>query len=299
MKYFSLFTGVGGLDMGLAEAGHECVGFSEIKESSVEAYSRHYPAHRNFGDITKIDFESLPDFDILTGGFPCQAFSLAGLRQGFRDRRGQMIFYIYDLIKIKRPEFVVLENVKGLLQHDDGATYRNVFRMLMHAGYHVRVLLLNALNYSSAQARERLFFLCKRDGDFPLVRPVIIDATKTFRDVRDRNEAHFHFVNITERNRAKIEQEGSHPFRLIGGYDRVPTLLTSASSCAREQMVTQEEDGRFRYLTELEAERLQGFPEGWTEGLSRNNRWFAMGNAVNCDVSRYLFKSYLQEAWWN
>jgi len=299
VRYFSLFTGVGGLDMGLAEAGHECVGFSEIKVSSIEAYKRHYPAHQNFGDITKIDFDALPDFDILTGGFPCQAFSLAGLRQGFKDRRGQMIFFVYDLLKAKRPEFVVLENVKGLLMHEDGRTYRNVFRLLMHAGYHVRVLLLNAFNFGSAQSRERLFFLCRRSADFPLIRPKATDSTRTFRDVRDHDAAHFHFLSETEKNRAKIEQEGLHPFRLIGGYDRVPTLLTSVSSCGREQMVTQEPDGHFRYLTELEAERLQGFPDGWTEGLSRVNRWFALGNAVNCDVSRYLFQGYLSKVWWN
>jgi DNA (cytosine-5)-methyltransferase 1 len=108
MKYFSTFTGIGGLDMGLADE-HECVGFSDIKESSIEIYKRHYPKHKNFGDITKIDFKKLPDFDILTGGFPCQAFSLAGLRKGFEDRKGQLIFYIYDLIVAKKPQFVVLE----------------------------------------------------------------------------------------------------------------------------------------------------------------------------------------------
>lgn len=153
IRYFSLFTGIGGLDMGLKEMGADCVGYSEIRTKSIEIYRRHNPTHVNFGDITKIDFNELPDFDLLTGGFPCQAFSLAGLREGFKDRRGQMIFYIYDLIKAKQPKWLVLENVKGLLIHNGGKTYLDIFKLLMSAGYHVRVLLLNACFYGSAQVR--------------------------------------------------------------------------------------------------------------------------------------------------
>lgn len=305
MKFLSLFTGIGGLDMGLVEMGAECVGFAEIKQSSIEIYKKHYPGHKLLGDFTKIDFESLPDFDVLTGGFPCQAFSLAGLQKGFGDRRGQMIFYIHDLIKIKKPKWVVLENVRGLLVHDGGKTYENVFKLLMTAGYHVRVLLLNSLFYGSAQSRERLIFLCQRDEDFPLVRPEATDVTKTFRDVRDHDEDHFSYVNMDiEKNHDKIDQKHPYSFCLIGGYDRVPTLTTGVSggggrNPSSQQKIVEEGDGRFRYLTELEAERLQGFPDGWTEGVGKTNRWFALGNAVNCDVSRYLFKTYLKKLWWS
>ncbi len=304
MKYFSLFTGIGGLDMGLYELGAQCVGFSEIKKTSIEIYQKHYPTHKNFGDITKIDFEQVPDFDVLTGGFRCQSFSLAGLQKGFEDRRGQMIFRIHDLLKTKRPRWAVLENVRGLLVHDHGKTYENVFKLLMSAGYHVRVLLLNSLFYGSAQSRERLIFLCQRDEDFPLVRPEATDVSKVFRDVRDDNPANYDFVNMTDRNIKKIDQQDLYSFCLIGGYDRIPTLTTGVSggggrNPSSQQKIVEVGDGQFRYLTELEAERLQGFPDGWTEGIARSNRWFALGNAVNCNVSRYLFKNYLSKLWWS
>jgi DNA (cytosine-5)-methyltransferase 1 len=284
MKYFSLFSGIGGLDWGLKKKGFDCIGFSEIKESSIEVFKRENPGVNNFGDITKLDFESLPDFDVLTGGFPCQSFSLNGLRGGFDDRRGKMIFYIYDLLKTKKPQFAVLENVEGILTHDNGKTYKNVFRLLAHAGYFVRCILLNACHYGSAQNRRRVLFLCSKN-DFEKKNPEIIDDSKRFRDIRDFNEDHFVFVKkeITGRE---------YGLELIGGYDRVGTLLTS-----RGNRFVREGD-RLRYLTELEAERLQGFPDEYTRGLSSANRWFALGNAVNCNMSDYVFNVYLNGLWW-
>ena len=127
MKLFSLFSGIGGLDYGLRNLA-ELVGFSEIKESSVKIFNKHYKGI-NYGDITKLEVDKLPDFDILTGGFPCQSFSLAGLRKGFDDlkyNKGQMIFYIYKILQSKKPNYVVLENVKGLLTHNNGKTFKDV-----------------------------------------------------------------------------------------------------------------------------------------------------------------------------
>lgn len=293
MKYFSLFTGIGGLEMGIAD-WMECVGFSEIKKASIEIYQKNYPNHKNFGDITKINYQSLPDFDLLTGGFPCQAFSLAGNRKGFSDRRGQMIFYIYDILLAKQPRFVVLENVKGLLSHNKGKTYENVFKLLNSAGYNVRVLLLNALHYGSAQNRERLLFLCSLE-DFDYKQPEIVDDKKRFRDFRDENDKLFKEISRTERNIQKVEQELDFNFELIGGYDRVGTLTTQFG-CGEKAVPYAA--GWYRYLTPLECERLQGFPDHWTEGVKDLHRYFALGNAVNCKVSNYLFREYLKGLWW-
>lgn len=294
MKYFSLFTGIGGLDYGIAD-WCECVGFSEIKNTSIEIYNKHYPNHKNYGDITKIDYSSLPDFDILTGGFPCQSFSLAGLRKGFldpKDKKGQMIFYIYDLIVAKKPKFVVLENVKGIHNHNGGKTFESVVKLLMFAGYKVRVLLLNALNYGSAQNRERVIFLCSLE-EFDKKQPEIIDNTKVFRDIREKNGD---FVVIDyEKYKDKIEQKHDFSLELIGGYDRVGTLTTQ-QGCGDKAVY---EDGEYRFLTPLECERLQGFPDGWTSGASNAARYFALGNAVNCNMSKYLFKDYLNGLWWD
>jgi len=295
LKYFSTFTGIGGLDMGLEESGAECVGFSEIKDSSIRIYNRRYPSHVNLGDITKIDPASLPDFDVFTGGFPCQSFSTAGMRRGFKDRRGHMIFYIHEILRVKKPEFFVLENVKGIITHDKGRTFRNVFKLLSQDGYFVRAVLLNAMHYGSAQSRERIVFLGRLGRDFPAVRPEVFDATKLFRDFRDRDESHFQWVKDTPRNRRKIEQLDLYPFSLVGGYDRLGTLTTGVSGGGGK--IVQEADGRYRLLTAVEGERLQGFPDGWTEGEAVGNRWFAIGNAVNCGMSRYLFGDYLKKVW--
>lgn len=294
LKFLSTFTGIGGLEWGLEKLEAECVGFSEIKASSAKAYRRHFPLRENFGDITKIEPDALPDFDVFLGGFPCQSFSLAGHRKGFTDRRGQMIFYIYDILLAKRPEFAVLENVKGILNHDGGKTYRNVFKLLSAAGYKVRVVLLNASHYGSPQARERALFLCRYGEDFPAKRPEIRDTTKRFRDVR---EVGGEYTYVSDKAMVRL-LAGKH-FDLLGGYDRVNSLTTSASSSGMARLVVQEPDGRFRYLTALEGERLQGFPDFWTEGLSNAERWFAIGNAVNCAMSEYLFLDYLKGVWWN
>lgn len=294
-KYFSTFTGIGGLDYGLEQMGAECVGFSEIRQSSMGIYKKHFPDHEWFGDITKLDVQNLPDFDIFTGGFPCQSFSLAGDRKGFKDRRGQMIFFIHDILMAKQPEFVILENVKGIVLHDKGRTYRNVFRLLSSAGYHVRVVLLNSMHYGSAQGRERVFFLCRREKDFERKNPEIRDASKRFRDIRT---PYSDKQLLSEATLKRLEaSDGRDGFEIIGGYDRVNTLTTGISSSGRRMLITQE-GGVWRKLTPLEAERLQGFPDGWTEGESAANRWFALGNAVNCRASDYLFNDYLKGIWW-
>lgn len=296
MKYFSLFTGIGGLDMGLEERGHQCIGFSEIKNTSIAIYKQHYPDHINYGDLTKIDYKSLPDFDILTGGFPCQSFSLAGLRKGFDDtkgKKGQMIFYIYDLIMAKKPKYLVLENVKGIYNHDGGETFKKVIKLLSSAGYYTRAVLLNSLYYGSAQNRERVIFIASLQ-DFPEITPIIKDDTKRFRDIRDHS-GNYRWVKETGKNKDKLEQKLQFNFELIGGYDRVGTLTTQ-QGCG-EKAVYEEKEDKYRLLTPLECERLQGFPDHWTSGVKDNGRYFALGNAVNCNVSRYLFLDYLPKVW--
>lgn len=296
MKYFSLFTGIGGLDSGLKGIA-DLVGYSEIKQSSIDIFEKYNQGKaKNYGDLTKLNFKDLPDFDILTGGFPCQSFSLVGLRKGFydgKDSKGKMIFHIYNLLLDKKPQYAVLENVKGLLSHDKGKTYKSVLKLLTSAGYFVRVLLLNSLYYGSAQSRERLFFLCSRK-DFDIKVPEIKDDSVRFRDIREIG-VKYKEVEYEGRNKEKIEQKRKFNFELIGGYDRVGTLTTQYG-CGEK--LVYEEDGYFRNLTVLECERLQGFEDGYTEGVSNAARYWALGNAVNTNVSNYLFKDYLKNLWW-
>ena len=310
MRFFSTFTGIGGLEAGLRRIGAKCVGFAEIAEASIRMYLRHYPEERNYGDITKIDLEDLPDFDILTGGFPCQSFSLAGWRKGFKDKRGTMIFHLADILVVKKPQFAVLENVSGILSHDRGRTIRNVVNLLASAGYFVRIVLLNACHYGSAQNRERVFFLCCRDHDFPVKNPEKTDNLKRFRDYRMDPESPAWVTGDDWMLRNTLKREtgqwppdantGGFSFELVGGYDRVGTIMTSpgGGGPSRNHAKVVQQDGGFRYLDILEAERLQGFPDNWTAGESDRDRWFAVGNAVNSHVSRYLFGEYLKGLWY-
>jgi DNA (cytosine-5)-methyltransferase 1 len=115
-----------------------CVGFGEIDKYANQLLSQKFPNIPNFGDATKINPSELPDFDMLCGGFPCQSFSIAGKRRGFQDTRGTMFFHIARILEVKRPKLVFLENVKGLLNHDQGKTFSIIIQTLEELGYEVQ-----------------------------------------------------------------------------------------------------------------------------------------------------------------
>ena len=159
MKYFSMFSGIGGFEYGLQQSKHdfECIGFSEIDKYASSIYTRHFPKHRNYGDATKINTEDLPDFEFLVGGFPCQAFSIAGKRKGFNEARGTLFFEIARVLRDKTPRYFLLENVKGLLSHEGGETIETIFRVCDELGYDVSWAIYNSKDYGVPQNRERIF----------------------------------------------------------------------------------------------------------------------------------------------
>lgn len=192
MKYLSLFSGIGGFEKGIEEAYEDitnqyewsdvperhsrdtegrserklptCIGFSEIDKYATAIYKRHYPEHKNYGDITTLDTNDLPDFDLLVGGFPCQAFSIAGNRGGFDDTRGTLFFEIARIAREKQPRLLLLENVKGLLSHDEGRTFRTIISTLDELGYDLQWQVLNSKNHGVPQNRERVFIVGNRRG---------------------------------------------------------------------------------------------------------------------------------------
>ena len=159
IKYFSMFSGIGGFEYGLQQSKYdfENVGFSEIDKYAVSIYERHYPNHTNYGDATKINTKNLQDFEFLIGGFPCQAFSIAGKRKGFNEARGTLFFEIARVLKDKRPKYFLLENVKGLLSHEGGTTLQTIFEVLDELGYDVSWAIYNSKDYGVPQNRERIF----------------------------------------------------------------------------------------------------------------------------------------------
>lgn len=138
------------------------IGFSEIDKYASAVLKRHWPNTKNYGDIKSIKEEELPDFDLLTFGFPCQTFSIAGKRAGFEDLRGQLIYEVIRILRVKKPKYFIGENVKGLLSHNQGQTLEIILEELCESGYAIDFDILNAKNFSVSQNRERVFIIGKR-----------------------------------------------------------------------------------------------------------------------------------------
>lgn len=154
-----MFSGVGGFELGIKKAmpKAKCIGFSEIDPYAAEIYQKHFPKHKNFGDATKISTKDLPEFDLLCAGFPCQAFSIAGKRKGFKDSRGTLFFEIERVLESKKPSYLLLENVKGLLSHEQGRTFAYIIQRLDELGYCAEWMVLNSKDFKVPQNRERVY----------------------------------------------------------------------------------------------------------------------------------------------
>lgn len=162
IRFFDMFAGIGGFRSGLESiGGFECVGYCEIDKYAKQAYEAIYDTGGElyFDDARKIVPEQLPDFDLLVGGFPCQSFSIAGARKGFSDTRGTLFFEIARIAAVKKPKYLFLENVPGLLNHDEGRTFETIIRTLDELGYDVCWQVLNSKNFGVPQSRNRVFII--------------------------------------------------------------------------------------------------------------------------------------------
>lgn len=180
MKFLDLFAGIGGFRLGMESAGHECIGFCEIDKFARASYKA---IHNTEGEIELHDITTVTDeeiraigqVDVICGGFPCQAFSIAGARRGFEDTRGTLFFEIARFASILKPKYLFLENVKGLLNHDRGNTFKTILGALDGLGYDVEWQVLNSKNFSVPQNRERVFIIGHLRGQrtrrvFPIIR---------------------------------------------------------------------------------------------------------------------------------
>jgi DNA (cytosine-5)-methyltransferase 1 len=162
IKYFDIFAGIGGFRSGLERAGgFECVAYCEIDKYAKKAYNALYNTEGEvyYDDARKINPNELPDFDLICGGFPCQSFSQAGKRRGFDDARGTLFFEIARIAAVKKPKYLLLENVPGLLSHDKGRTFATILSALDELGYNVAWQVLNSANFGVAQSRKRVFII--------------------------------------------------------------------------------------------------------------------------------------------
>ena len=333
MKFLDLFAGIGGFRLGMEAAGHECVGFCEIDKFARESFKA---IHDTKGEIELHDITAVSDdtvrgigrVDVICGGFPCQAFSVAGKRQGFEDTRGTLFFEIARFASILRPRLLFLENVKGLLNHDGGNTFETIIATLDELGYDAEWQVLNSKNFGVPQNRERVFIIghlrgkCTR-GVFPFGRESQSINTKSVVKFGNVNPSG-HGMNgevfqsdglaptlttnkgegqkiatdgISPTIRAyqggglepKIIQRG-HGYNKGGEHENAPTL-TSNSYHENNYLSN---SFRIRKLTPRECWRLQGFPD-WAfdkaqEVNSNSQLYKQAGNSVTVNVIAAIAK---------
>lgn len=208
LKFIDLFAGIGGFRIAGEKNGMECVFSSEIDKFACEVYSHNFGDIPQ-GDITKINAQDIPDFDVLFAGFPCQPFSYAGQLQGFEDEiRGTLFFDIIRIMKEKQPQMFLLENVKGLKSHDNGKTLETIVEHLKQLGYYVHWTVLNSLHFGVPQSRERWYCVgFKKDLAFKFPTPT--NETVTLRDIIDWDENSNPSLKLSEFEMSRIDHHFS------------------------------------------------------------------------------------------
>lgn len=189
-RFIDLFAGIGGIRLGFEAVGGHCVFSSEFDEDACKTYEANFGEHPS-GDITKIDAKDIPDFDILLGGFPCQAFSIIGKKEGFANETcGTLFFEIERILKEKRPQSFMLENVRNLTAHDNGNTFKVIRKHLESMGYTVYAKVLNALDFGVPQKRERIIIVGFKDPIlFAFPSPVAENEKTPLNSILEENVA--------------------------------------------------------------------------------------------------------------
>ncbi len=264
-RFIDLFAGIGGIRLGFESVGGKCVFSSEIDEDACKTYEANFGEHPS-GDITKINAENIPDFDILLAGFPCQAFSIIGKKEGFANETcGTLFFEIERILKEKNPRAFMLENVRNLVAHDGGNTFKVIMSHLEALGYHVYAKILNALDYGVPQNRERIFicgFLVDVCFSFP--RPIPYSKRKTLLDVLETNVDKKYYVRDSIRaSRLERIKDKNYPKPYIshenigGSITPHPYCSALRAGASANYILINDE----RRPTEREMLRMQGFPE--------------------------------------
>jgi DNA (cytosine-5)-methyltransferase 1 len=297
IRYFDACSGVGGFRAGLERAGgYECVGHSEINRHADRTYRRTYNIKDTevfYEDITRINTDTLPDFDLLTAGCPCQPFSNAGKRGGFSDPRGTIFFDIARILGAKRPSYLLLENVPGLLSHDKSRTFAHILRTLSDLGYIVEWQIINSAGFVP-QARKRLYIIGFSDKQCAgQVLPIFGANTKTPLHIVN-NDCALLIKEATKRGYKEAYPGDSVDLAFPGQNTRRGRvgrgIAHTIDTGSTQGVMTQ--NGRIRRLTPRECFRLQGFYDEQIDklldGSSDTAAYKQAGNAVTVDVVHAL-----------
>lgn len=280
IKFIDFCAGIGAGRLGLTNLGFKCIGFSEIDINAERTYREFFGEdENNYGDLMKINSNELPNFDLMIAGFPCQTFSVIGQRKGMNDDRGQVIYGLIKIMKEKKLPYFILENVKGLVNHEGGKTLQVILEQLNKAGYKVYHRVLSSINYGVPQMRERIYFvgirkdLIKEGINFewpksietPKIEEYLIDDKELELDEKEKtyktllkyldnkyNKGLYSIKSLLEENYLVLDTRQSD-LRLYR--KKVPTLRTGRHG------ILYTRNGKFRKLSGYESLLLQGFPE--------------------------------------
>lgn len=302
-----LFAGIGGIGLGFKQAGFELIWANEIDEKACVTYSSNFNHILINEDMKKIDPRKLPAIDILTGGFPCQAFSIAGYRKGFKDDRGDLFFDILRYIYALKPKVIFLENVKNLTAHDNGRTFNIIQKELIKAGYYIKSNVLNTANYSNIpQNRERIYIVCFKNRKFSEMFkfPKPINKVKKIKDLLEKKVSEkYSYRNSKFYNQLKTEMKNLdtvYQWRRIyvreNRNNLCPTLTADMGTGGHNVPLIIDENNDIRKLTPRECARFQGFPDSYKlpKTLPNSALYKQFGNSVSVPVVSAIAKNILQ-----
>lgn len=297
--FVDLFAGIGGIRIPFTELGGKCVFSSEWDKAAQISYSYNF-GEVPFGDITKINSDSIPKHDVLLAGFPCQAFSIIGKMKGFADTRGTMFFEVARILQHHQPKAILLENVKQLVSHDGGKTFKVILDILAELGYSVKWKILNALDFGLPQKRERVIIVgfksaaaCEQfNFDF---EPIAYNLASVLEDDKNVDSSLFASDMILDKRRKRVE--GKNVFypsvwheNKSGNISILPYACALRTGASYNYLLI----NGYRRPSSRELLRFQGFPEKFKIEVSHQEIRRQTGNSVAVPMIRAVAKKIIQ-----
>jgi len=301
-KIIDLFAGVGGIRLGFQNAFKDRAQFvfsSEIDKFAKITYETNYQ-DAPLGDITEIKAEDIPPHDIILAGFPCQAFSVAGLKKGFEDTRGTLFFDVARVAKYHRPKVIFLENVKGFRNHDKGNTFKVVKQTLEDLGYRVFSEVLNAKEFGLPQNRERIYIIGFLDHSIEFEFPKPPRCSIKLGDILDKEVDEKYTISDrlwAGHQRRKIEHKkkgNGFGYSIFNEESEYTSTISARYYKDGSEILIEQKDKNPRKLTPREAGRLQGFPDSFEIPVSDTQAYRQFGNSVAVPVIEELAKAILK-----
>lgn len=300
LKIIDLFAGVGGIRLGVenvyGKENVECVLTAEIDKFAKITYQDNFHCENFHTDVLNINEKEIEDFDILLAGFPCQPYSKAGKKLGFKDERGNMFFEIIRILKEKKPPVVFLENVFNLLKHDDGKTFEIMKDELQKLGYHLHYKILNAKDFNTVQGRKRLYIVAfLEDLNFNFPKEIINENLKLKsifdKDVEEKytisDKRWEGFKKRKEENKLKGKGFG---YQLYTGEERFGATIIARYYKDGSNLIVEQKGKNPRMLSPNEVRRYFGFPEDFKVTVSNSQAYKQFGNSVSVPVIEAIFK---------